>query len=83
MNINEYVRKAAMTVRAGKEVTGEDLRLTAEKLGAVTDNPTDWARAISTLKNKGVLSVTGRYRRAIVPSSRGRKMPIYTRVSTR
>jgi hypothetical protein len=81
--LNESVRAAAIGVKVGREVTGEQLRQRAEKAGTTTKTPSDWGRATSQLIKSGILTATGKMVAATSKQARGRKVAVYTRNSAR
>lgn len=65
---------------AGGEFTGEDVRISATKRGAVAGNPHAWGAAIMAAIKSGLMEPTGRYVRMHEKRSHGRKTAVYRRL---
>ena len=70
-----YVR----SLKAGKEITGEDIRIDLESVGVKPDHFNAWGGFISGLVRKGILVKTGNYRQMKRPQSHARVNPVYYR----
>jgi len=79
----EAVRKAALSTRVGKNITGEQLRERVIAKGITTNTPSDWGRATRKLIASGLLVPTGTITTASSPQAHKRKLPVYRRVSVR
>ena len=65
------------TLPSGAEVTGEDLRRMAGKLGIRPHHPNAWGAAINVLVRSGQLVKTGQYVQMTDPRSHARETKVY------
>lgn len=79
----EAARKAALRTKVGKTITGETIRLRCQESGVTAPTPSAWGGVIQSLVRANVLTKTDETVRAKSIQARGRRLPVYTRNSTR
>lgn len=77
--LRDQARKAAMSVRRGKKLTGEDLRLRCESQNVFANTPNQWGGVVQSLINEGVLTKTEEFVPMRDPRSHGRSTRVYVR----
>lgn len=81
--LKSAARKAAMQTKAGRTITGEQIRQRCENMNVFASSPAAWGGVIQGLVRQGVLESTGETARMTSPQARGRRSPVYTRLSSR
>ena len=76
-------RKAAIRTKAGRTITGEQIRQRVEAQGITPRTPSAWGGVIQSLVRSGLLKKTGETVAMSSPQARGRKSPVYERLSVR
>lgn len=76
-------RKAALKTKAGRTITGEQIRQRCESQNIFASAPSAWGNVIGNLIRQGILENTGETARMTSPQARGRRSPVYTRMATR
>lgn len=77
--LTDAARKAALKTKAGRTITGEEIRqrVLKEVSGAIP--PSAWGGVIQGLVRSGLLSNTGDTTKMESPQARGRRSPVYIR----
>jgi len=83
LTLSEAARKAAIQTKAGRTLTGEDIRLRCKKMGVTAPTPTAWGGVIQSMIRSGILENSGKSARMNSPQARGRRSPVYIRNSVR